>query len=90
MDEKPTHSELERLDKTQSPIDRACACDGQIIHHDLSQHALSLDQIARAEGPLVLDQAAVLAHNAYHPQNWKRMWEPKYWHLARKRRDGKY
>ena len=43
----PTHGELERLHKTQRLIDRAS--NGQIVHRDLSQHPLGIDQIARAE-----------------------------------------
>jgi len=64
MDGKPTHDELERLDKTQCLVDRAS--DEQIIHRDLSQHALRIDGTACAEcDPLVLDQTPVLARNAY-------------------------
>src|SRR6266850_2827668 len=59
-----THGELEHLGKAQCHIDRLS--DRQIIHRDLSQHALRIDQIARAErDPLVLDQTPVLARDAH-------------------------
>jgi hypothetical protein len=60
----PTHGELERLHKTQRLVDRSS--DGQIVHRDLSQHPLGIDQIARAQrDPLVLDQTPVLARDAH-------------------------
>jgi hypothetical protein len=60
----PTHCELERLQKTQRLIDRAS--EEQIIHRELSQHALGIDQMTRTEhNPLVLDQTTLLARDVH-------------------------
>ena len=49
----------------QCLVDRAS--DGQVIHRDLPQHALRIDQTARGERDLlVLDQTPVLARNAHN------------------------
>jgi hypothetical protein len=62
----------------QRLIDRAS--DGQVIHCDLSQHTLGIDQIARAQrDPLVLDQTPVLTCNAHAAvgQQWDAQIGPK-------------
>lgn len=59
----PTHSKLERLHETQRLVDRTS--DGQIVHGDLPQHALGIDQVARTErDPLILNQTSVVARDA--------------------------
>lgn len=58
-----THGKLERLHETQRLVDRTP--DGQIVHGDLPQHALGIDQVARAErDPLILNQTSVVARDA--------------------------
>ena len=53
-----THGELERLHEPQRLVDRAP--DGQIVHRDLPQDALGIDQVRRAErDAFVGDEAPV-------------------------------
>ena len=60
----PTHGKLERLHETQRLVDRTS--NGQIIHGDLPQDALGIDQVARAErDPLILDQTSVVARHGH-------------------------
>ena len=60
-----THRELERLDGTQRLVGRAT--DRQIVHRNLPQHILRIDQIARTERDplLVLDRTPVLLRHAH-------------------------
>ena len=62
----PTHGKLERLHETQRLADRAS--HGQIIHGELPQHALGVDQVTRAErDALFLNQTSVVARHAHIP-----------------------
>ncbi len=63
---KKTHGKLECLYETQRLVDRAS--NRQIIHGDLSQHALRIDQITRAKCyPLFGDQTSIVARHAHIP-----------------------
>jgi hypothetical protein len=67
----PTHSELERLYETQRLVNRTS--NRQIVHGDLPQDALGIDQITRAKGyPFVLDQTSIVACDAHVPVCQKR------------------
>ena len=71
-----THGELERLYETQRLVNRTS--DGQIVHGDLSEHALRIDQVTRPKrNPFILDQTSVVPRNVRVPVCQKR--DSKIW-----------
>ena len=59
-----THGKLKRLHEANRLVDGPS--NGQVVHRDLPQHTLGIDQVARTEGDaLVLDQTPVLARYAH-------------------------
>ena len=59
-----THGKLKRLHEANRLVDGPS--NGQVIHRDLPQHALGIDQVARTEGDTrVLNQTPILARHAH-------------------------